>query len=133
MDRAQLKLLAFTSEPVTFDAGHVVFRQGDTGDNAYVILDGDAEVVLETGGDGTVIARLGRYQVFGEMALLTSSPRSTTIRAGSTLSMLAIRQDVFVRLVEENAAIAVGITRMLIDRLAKTNADLNRARAASLG
>ena len=133
MDRAQLKLLAFTSEPVTFDAGHVVFRQGDTGDNAYVILDGDAEVVLETGGDGTVIARLGRYQVFGEMALLTSSPRSTTIRAGSTLSMLAIRQDVFVRLVEENAAIAVGITRMLIDRLAKTNADLNRARAASSG
>jgi CRP-like cAMP-binding protein len=118
---------------VSFDAGHVVFRQGDTGDNAYVILEGDAEVVLETGGDGTVIARLGRYQVFGEMALLTSSPRSTTIRAGSTLSMLAIRQDVFVRLVEENAPIAVGITRMLIDRLAKTNADLNRARAASSG
>ena len=133
MDRAQLKLLAFTSEPVTFDAGHVVFRQGDTGDNAYVILEGDAEVVLENGGDGTVIARLGRYQVFGEMALLTSSPRSTTIRAGSSLSMLAIRQDVFVRLVEENAPIAVGITRMLIDRLAKTNADLNRARAASSG
>lgn len=133
MDRAQLKLLAFTSEPVTFDAGHVVFRQGDTGDNAYVILDGDAEVVLENGGDGTVIARLGRYQVFGEMALLTSSPRSTTIRAGTALSMLAIRQDVFVRLVEENAQIAVGITRMLIDRLAKTNADLNRARAASSG
>ena len=131
MDRSQLKLLAFTSEPVTVDSGHVVFRQGDPGDNAYVILDGSAEVVLEDGERGSVIARLGRHQVFGGMALLTSSPRSTTIRAETALSLLAIRQDVFVRLVEENAQVAVGITRMLIDRLAKTNADLNRARAVS--
>jgi CRP-like cAMP-binding protein len=133
MDRSQLKLLAFTSEPVAFEPEHVVFRQGDPGDNAYVILEGSAEVVLESASGETVVARLGRHQVFGEMALLTSSPRTTTIRAATALSMLAIRQDVFVRLVEENSQVSVGITRMLIERLAKTNADLNRARAESRG
>lgn len=133
MDRSQLKLLAFTSEPVAFEPEHVVFRQGAPGDNAYVILEGSAEVVLESASGETVVARLGRHQVFGEMALLTSSPRTTTIRAATALSMLAIRQDVFVRLVEENSQVSVGITRMLIERLAKTNADLNRARAESRG
>ena len=106
-----------------------VVRRDEPGDSMFFISEGEVEVRLPNGGS----VALGEGAFFGEMALLTSSPRSTTIRAGSTLSMLAIRQDVFVRLVEENAPIAVGITRMLIDRLAKTNADLNRARAASSG
>lgn len=71
-----------------------------------MILEGAADVVLESASRETVVARLGRHQVFGEMALLSSMPRTTTIRAAEALSMLALSQDVFVRLVEENAGIA---------------------------
>lgn len=67
-----------------------------------------------------MVARLGRNQLFGEMALLANQPRTTTIRAATPLRLLALRQDVFVRLVEEDAGIALGIVRVLIARLAST-------------
>lgn len=120
IDRARLKLLAFTSERVTCASGDIVFRQGDAGDKAYVVLDGQVEVIVESPAGDTVVATIGRHQIFGEMALLASRPRTTTIRAGSPTQLLALRQDVFVRLVKEDAGIALGITRVLIDRLANT-------------
>ena len=56
-----------------------VFRQGDEGDCMYFIRSGEVEVVLEE--DGTVLNRLGKGDYFGEMALLSESPRSATVRA----------------------------------------------------
>lgn len=121
IDRSKLKLLAFTSEEVTYNAGDLIFRQGDLGDRAYVILDGQVEVVVEaSSGVESVVAEIGKHQIFGEMALLANRPRTTSIRAARDTRLLALRQDVFVRLVEEDAAIALGITRVLIDRLANT-------------
>jgi len=120
IDRGRLKLLAFTSEPVSFNAGQVVFRQGDVGDRAFIILRGEVEVVLHGERADSVVARLGKHQVFGEMALLADQPRSTTIRAATDTDMLALRQDVFVRLVKENSGVAFGIVRLLIDRLGST-------------
>jgi len=129
IDRSKLKLLAFTSERVMYDAGQVIFRQGEQGKKAYVILDGTVDVVLETGETEKVVAQLGRHQVFGEMALLSDMPRTTTIRAQTALSLLALSHDVFVRLVEENADIAVGMTRILAERLAATLRDYGRISA----
>lgn len=120
IDRGRLKLLAFTSEPVSFGAGQIVFRQGDAGDRAFIILRGEVEVVLHGERGDSVVARLGKNQVFGEMALLADQPRSTTIRASTDTDMLALRQDVFVRVVKENSAVAFGIVRLLIDRLGNT-------------
>ena len=120
IDRGRLKLLAFTSEPVSFGAGQIVFRQGDAGDRAFIILRGEVEVVLHGERGDSVVAQLGKNQVFGEMALLADQPRSTTIRASTDTDMLALRQDVFVRVVKENSAVAFGIVRLLIDRLGNT-------------
>ncbi len=120
IDRSKLKLLAFTSEQVTYAAGDTVFRQGDLGDRAYVVLEGNVDVVIEAESGERVVAQIGKHQLFGEMALLANRPRTTTIRAASDTRLLALRQDVFVRLVEEDAATALGITRVLIDRLANT-------------
>jgi CRP-like cAMP-binding protein len=56
-------------------------------------------------------------------------PRTTSILATEPLSMLALSQDVFVKLVEENADIAVSLTRVLAERLAGTLRDLSRVSA----
>ena len=129
IDRSKLKLLAFTSERVDYDAGQTVFTQGSIGDKAYVILEGWADVILESGGGETVVAEIGRDKVFGEMALLSNMPRTTAIRARTALSLLAINHDVFVRLIEENSDIAVGLMRMLAERLASTLRDYGRVAA----
>lgn len=120
IDRSKLKLLAFTSERVQFDAGQIVFRQGDTGDHAYVVVDGEADVVLESPGGSSTVATLGRNEIFGEMALLAKMPRTTTIRARTPLTLLSLGQDVFLPLVEENGEIAVAMLRVLAERLAST-------------
>jgi putative ABC transport system ATP-binding protein len=125
IDQAKLKLLTFTSNQVTYDSGQYVFRQGDFGDNAYVVLEGEVEVVLELPTGEKPLARLGKNQVFGEMALLASQPRSTSIRCAVDTRLLAIRQDVFIRLVKEDSAIALSICRLLIDRLSKTLRDVS--------
>jgi putative ABC transport system ATP-binding protein len=120
IDRSKLKLLAFTSERQHFDENQVVFRQGDSGDHAYVIIEGQADVVLESTGGESTVATLGRNEVFGEMALLSKMPRTTTIRARTPLLLLSFSQDVFLRMVEENSEIASAIMRVLAGRLAVT-------------
>ena len=120
IDRSKLKLLAFTSDHASFDKGQFVFKQGERGDNAYVIIDGEVEVVLESIGGMRIVAVLGRDQVFGEMALLSNAPRSTSIRARSAMKAVVITSDVFLRLIEENSAIASNMMRTLANRLAST-------------
>lgn len=129
IDRSKLKLLAFTSERTSYEPGQTVFRQGAAGNKAYVVLEGTANVVLESGAGENIVAQLGRNQVFGEMALLSNMPRTTTIRARTALSLLVLSHDVFLRLVEENADIAVGMTRILAERLATTLRDYSRVSA----
>ena len=48
IEPSKLKLLAFTSERLTFPAGQELFHQGDMGDTAYIIIDGKADVTVST-------------------------------------------------------------------------------------
>jgi len=120
IDRSKLKLLVFTSERVHFEQSQVVFRQGDTGDKAYVIVEGEVDVVLESEKGEKIVATLGANEIFGEMALLSKMPRTTTIRARTPVVLLSLSQDVFLRMVEENSEIAVAMMRVLAERLAST-------------
>src|SRR5258707_2438719 len=47
LEASKLKLLAFTSERIAFEAGQVLFRQGDVGDAAYIVIEGEAEVLVD--------------------------------------------------------------------------------------
>jgi ABC-type methionine transport system ATPase subunit len=123
IDRSKLKLLAFTSERLQFDKNQEVFHQGDPGDHAYVIVDGEVDVVLESAAGESTVATLGRNEFFGEMALLSKIPRTTTIRAKTSVVLLRFSQDVFLRMVEENSEIARGMMRVLAERLAATLRD----------
>jgi putative ABC transport system ATP-binding protein len=129
IERSRLKLLAFTSERVRFETNQVVFRQGDPGDRAYVVIEGQAEVVLGSAGSERTVATLGRNEIFGEMALLSKIPRTATIRARTPLILLSISQDVFLRLVEENSEIAIAMMRVLAERLASTLRDYGKVMA----
>src|SRR5918997_4558348 len=95
IDPARLKLLAFTSERVQFADRQRFFSQGDPSDAAYVILDGRAEVLLNTPGGEITVAELGRNALVGEMGILGDSPRSATIMAAQATTALRIDKRVF--------------------------------------
>ena len=86
-DLVQLRVQ--TSSNITnehFEAGQIVFEQGDAPDRLFIIQKGEVEVLR----DGERIATIGESESFGEMGLLTNSPRNATIRTTKPTDLVAI-------------------------------------------
>lgn len=129
LELSKLKLLAFTSERLTYDADQVLFNQGDMGDAAYLIVDGEADVIVSAASGPITVATLGRNDFVGEIAILCDVPRTATVRAKSEVVTLRISKELFFRLVSEFPQISVEIMRELAQRLEQTTAKLQEAMA----
>lgn len=127
IEASKLKLLAFTSERLTYQANQVLCRQGDMGDAAYIIIEGEAAVRIATPGGDIEVARLGRGDVVGEIAILCDVPRTATVTATEKVTTLRITKELFFRLINEFPQIAIEIMRELAARLERTNAQLRDA------
>ena len=84
--------LALHAASMEVAAGQEVFHQGDAGDSFYVIKAGEADVV----GDGRLVRTLGAGDCFGEIALLRDTPRTASVRARTTLSLLSLSRPEFI-------------------------------------
>lgn len=124
LEPAKLKLLAFTSERLTFEPGQAFFQQGDPGDAAYIVMEGAAEVLINTPRGPVKVADLGRNAVVGEIAILCDVPRTATVVALQKTVTLKINKETFFRLVTEFPQMAVEIMRELARRLERTNEQL---------
>lgn len=133
MEPARLKLLAFTSQRLSFEAGQALFHQGEPGDSAYILIEGEAEVSIDSPGGPIVVATLGRHAIVGEIAILCDVPRTATVNARTPLLTLRIDKETFFRLVNEFPQMAVEIMRELAQRLEKSNQQLRAAVAARQG
>jgi CRP/FNR family transcriptional regulator, cyclic AMP receptor protein len=127
IEPARLKLLAFMSERVGFDPGKLLMRQGDPADAAYLIIEGDVEVVLETPAGQFVVATLGANEIVGDMGILGNVPRAATVRAKDRVIALRISKEPFMRMVREFPNMAVSIMQELAQRLESTNRQLSGA------
>jgi CRP/FNR family transcriptional regulator, cyclic AMP receptor protein len=129
IEPSKLKLLAFTSERLTYPAGDDLFRQGDVADAAYIILAGEAEVLVETPEGEVRVAELGASNIVGEIAILCDVPRTATIRARTELVTLRIAKDGFFHLVNQFPQIAVEVMKELASRLQTTTQQLTSVSA----
>ena len=127
IEPSKLKLLAFTSERLTYQGGQRLFQQGDIGDAAYIIIDGTASVRILTDGGEIEVAELGKGDVVGEIAILCDVPRTASVEATSKLITLRITKELFFRLVSEFPQISIEIMRELAARLERTNVQLREA------
>ncbi|WP_080059382.1 cyclic nucleotide-binding domain-containing protein [Spirosoma aerolatum] len=100
-----------------YSAGEPVFHKGDLGTGMYVIYTGEVVVL-----DGeTELARFGRGDFFGELALLDTEARSATVEAVTDVRLLRIDQDDFYDLMEERGEILRSIVRSLSGRIRRQN------------
>ncbi len=129
VEASKLKLLAFTSERIAFEAGQVLFNQGDAGDAAYIIIEGEAEVLVSGASGPIQVALLGRNEIVGEIAILCDVPRTATIKARQRLVCLRISKELFLRLINEFPQIAVAVVRELASRVEAGNEKLRTALA----
>jgi len=121
LNASKLKLLAFTSELAMYDQGEIIFRAGDLADCAYVIMEGAVDVVTETDAGELVAVTLQQNQLFGEIALLNNAPRSATLKAHGSVTVMKITEEMFLKLVCENSDIALDVMRQLSGKLAKSH------------
>jgi CRP-like cAMP-binding protein len=124
IEPAKLKLLAFTSERISYGDGDVLFHQGDAGDAAFVIISGQAEISINTDEGPLVVARLSDHDFVGEIAILCDVPRTATVTAVTNLEALRIAKELFFRLIKEFPEIAIEVMRELAHRLENTNTRL---------
>lgn len=73
--------------------GDVVFREGDPADGLYVLRSGKVVISRHKDGHETVLARLSDGDIFGEMALFDSKPRSATARVSGEAKIEYISRD----------------------------------------
>ena len=82
-----------------YQAGDVIFRQGDPASDFYVINSGEVEIVKEAAeGTSEILAVLGQGDFFGEVALMSDAPRNATVRARGTVEVVVMGREVFRRI-----------------------------------
>jgi CRP/FNR family transcriptional regulator, cyclic AMP receptor protein len=126
LEMSKLKLLAFTSEVVCYADKETLFHAGDPADCAYVIMEGSIDIVSETSNGPIITSTLLANQLFGELGLLNNEARIATLVASSTLRVMKIEADIFLRLVRENSDVAFYVIHTLSERLARSHSRVER-------
>jgi CRP-like cAMP-binding protein len=129
IEPAKLKLLAFTSEHLEFVGGEALFQEGDVGDAAYILLDGQADILVNTPRGQINVATLGKNDIVGEIAILCDVPRTATVVAKDRLVTLRVSKDGFFNLVTQFPQVGVEIMHELASRLHQTTQQLGAATA----
>lgn len=131
LDSSKLKLLAFTSEWLTFAGGEFLCQQGEMGDSAFVIIKGEAEVLVKSDHGDFSVGMRKSGEVVGEIAILCDVPRTASVCAVDQLVTLKISKDVFLQLLGSYPDVALEVIRTLAQRLTDTTRDLRDARGRS--
>ena len=126
---AMQKLLCFSAERLTYDAGQLMFNAGDTGDAAYIVIEGTVEISVPTPSGPIVVNNLGRNDIIGEIAIFGEVPRTATAKALTRLETLKISKELFIKIIRENPDAAIELIKILAARLANTTSQLTRTRS----
>jgi CRP-like cAMP-binding protein len=107
-----------------YNAGEVIFRQGEMGNCMFVVQSGKAEVIGERDGQEIRLAELAQGDFFGEMALFEKIPRSATVRAVTELRALTVDKKILLKKIHEDPSLAFRIMQTMSRRIQDLNTQL---------
>ncbi len=114
LGKKELEQLARTTDDLDVPAGKVLCREGETGAEFFVIVEGEVEV---TSG-GETLARLGPGDFFGEIALVEQTKRTATVTALTPLRFFVLTSQAFWTMVDASPGVERTILRALAKRVA---------------
>jgi CRP-like cAMP-binding protein len=118
LDPSDIQAIARVATERAFGDAEVVFRQGDRGDALYLVTSG----ALRIQQDGREIARRGRGEIVGEMAIIRDAPRAATVDASGETKTLRIARADFESILRDRPETALGVIQVLATRLVEANA-----------
>jgi len=122
LTREEIEELAKSARTHQWEAGHIVFEEGDRGDCCFVLHTGSVKVLRRfPDGRRITLARLGPRNIFGELAIFNGERRSATIQVAEPAVAIALDADRVMGLLRSDAEAALSVMVSLADRLRATN------------
>jgi CRP/FNR family transcriptional regulator, cyclic AMP receptor protein len=119
LSRKELTQLARVSEDLEVEPGTMLCKEGETGHEFFVIVDGKVKITRK----GRTIATRGGGDFVGEIALLEEMPRTATVRAETPVRLFVLTRRDFRHLLDENPNVERKVLRTLARRLADLSSD----------
>ena len=111
-------ILAGAGAPVRdYNAGDVIFREGDPATELFIVKSGTVEIRL----GNKLLGTLPELSIFGEMALIDPGPRSATAVAATDAVIVPVGEKQFLFLVSRTPHFALNVMRVLVRRLRTSN------------
>lgn len=118
LSKRELKAVSRLMTEVELKEGATLTRQGESGREFMVIMEGTARVVI----DGTTVAHLGPGDVLGELAVITGTPRSATVTATSPMILEVLNRREFMAILDESASLSRKILVGAVKRIQENEA-----------
>jgi CRP-like cAMP-binding protein len=112
--KKELAEIALVADEIDVGAGKVLTREGDSGREFFVLVDGAAEVRRK----GRKVRTMDSGDFFGEIALISSRPRTATVTATAPARLLVVTDRAFRELMQKMPSIQMKVLTALADRLA---------------
>ncbi|WP_321495878.1 cyclic nucleotide-binding and patatin-like phospholipase domain-containing protein [uncultured Desulfobacter sp.] len=113
----QIREIAGLFEKKFYHKGDIIFRQGEPGDSMYVIRSGMVSVHKEEEGRKLFVSELKRGDFFGEMSLLSESPRNSTVEASLDVTLFCLTRENFDVLIKTDKSIGLYLSRFYAKRM----------------
>ncbi len=113
------------AELVIVQPGEVVMKRREPGDAIFFVLSGSVRAQIRVGGEEKVLAKIGAGEFFGEMAMLTQTPRSADVIAEETCRLLRFSAEAFRLLIEQSPAAAAPMLYSLSSLMARRVLEVN--------
>ena len=126
LEARELALVAAVTVARSFDAGHVIFCEGDRTDTCYIVRSGNAVAIREhSDGRALTIAHFGCGDIIGELAMFDDERCSATVETLERVDAIAVLGPDMRRLLREHPEIAVKLVISLGRRLSEANARIS--------
>jgi len=122
MEINPLNLFKQETDTARFHHGDTIFDRGDSADNMYIVKEGEVDIRV----NGATVETVAPGGIFGEMALIDSSPRAAAAVARTDCQLVKVDQRRFTFLIQQTPFFAVHVMRVLANRLRKTTAAVNK-------
>ncbi len=117
LDDSKLKLLSFTGKWVKYQPGDNLCVEGEKGEDAFVILEGEVDVTVGGKHGPILVNNHGAGVMVGEIAIVCDVPRTATVTAKNDLVVLKITKEVFMQLIRGYPEVAIAVIRELALRV----------------
>lgn len=103
-----------------FRASETIIHQGQTADRVYTLLEGNADALR----DGVKVGEVNANEIFGALAVFTRQPRMASVVARSDCTVLAVRKEEFIDLIEHQPQVCMGLIEEMATKINQLNSQI---------